>query len=79
MRRSFSNTGTALPETLARTAAEHFEAKARFASEFTTVTDVPLPVENERHRFVGVGWATPGSRRCPLTEVAVWVAKQRPR
>jgi hypothetical protein len=52
--RSVSNTGTALPETLARTAAEHFEAKAHFASEFTTVTDVPLAVENERHRFVGV-------------------------
>jgi hypothetical protein len=52
--------------------------KARFASEFTAVTDVALSPENPRHRFVHDTLRDAGVEPVPMEGFAVWVAKLRP-
>jgi hypothetical protein len=58
--------------------AEHIQAKGRFASEFTAVTDVPLTAGNERHAFVRDTLREAGIVPVPMEGFAVWVAKLRP-
>lgn len=58
--------------------AERIQAKARFASEFAAVTDVPLEAGNDRHRFVRDTLRDVGIEPVPLEGFAVWVAKLRP-
>ena len=48
------------------------------ASEFTAVTDVPLALENERHRFVRDTLRDAGIEPVPQDGFAVWVAKMKP-
>jgi hypothetical protein len=58
--------------------AERIQAKARFASEFAAVTDVPLSAGNERHCFVRDTLRDVGIEPVPVEGFAVWVAKLRP-
>lgn len=58
--------------------AERMNAKARFATEFAAVTDVPLESGNERHRFVRDTLRDVGIEPVPMEGFAVWVAKLRP-
>jgi hypothetical protein len=58
--------------------AERMNAKARFATEFAAVTDVPLVSDNERHRFVRDTLRDVGIEPVPMEGFAVWVAKLRP-
>lgn len=58
--------------------AERIQAKARFASEFTAVTDVVLAEGNDRHRFVRDTLRDVGIEPVPVEGFAVWVAKLRP-
>jgi hypothetical protein len=58
--------------------AERIQAKARFASEFAAVTDVPLLEGNHRHRFVRDTLRDVGIEPVPIEGFAVWVAKLRP-
>jgi hypothetical protein len=62
---------------LAYTAAR-IAGKARFASEFAAVTDVPLLEGNERHQFVRDTLRDAGIEPVPMEGFAVWVAKLRP-
>ena len=48
------------------------------ASEFTTVTDVHLMAENERHKFVQETLRDAGVEAVPVEGFAVWTAKLRP-
>jgi hypothetical protein len=58
--------------------AERIQAKAKFASEFAAVTDVPLNDGNDRHRFVRDTLRDVGIEPVPVEGFAVWVAKLRP-
>jgi hypothetical protein len=58
--------------------AERIQAKAKFASEFAAVTDVPLTDGNDRHRFVRDTLRDVGIEPVPVEGFAVWVAKLRP-
>jgi hypothetical protein len=58
--------------------AERMNAKARFATEFAAVTDVPLTEGNHRHRFVRDTLRDVGIEPVPMEGFAVWVAKLRP-
>jgi hypothetical protein len=58
--------------------AERIRNKARFASEFTAVTDVTLCPDNDRHRFVRDTLRDAGIEPVPREGFAVWVAKLRP-
>jgi DUF3037 family protein len=62
---------------LAYTAGK-IQARARFASEFTAVTDVPLLEEDGRHRFVRDTLREVGVEPIPVDSFAVWVAKLKP-
>jgi len=57
--------------------AKHIQEKARFASEFAAVTDVPLSKENERHRFVSDTLRDAGIEPIALEAFASWVPKLR--
>jgi Protein of unknown function (DUF3037) len=52
--------------------------KKAAASEFLTVTDVPLLAENTRHRFVRETLREAGVETAPLEGMAVWTARMRP-
>ncbi len=56
----------------------HIAEKARYHTEFTTVTDVALSRDNERHRFVMDTLSEVGVEPVPMEGLAVWVAKLRP-
>jgi hypothetical protein len=58
--------------------AEKIQGKARFASEFTAVTDVRLNEEDGRHRFVRDTLREVGIEPVALESFAVWVAKLKP-
>ena len=58
--------------------AERITAKARLATEFAAVTDVPLLDGNDRHRFVRDTLREVGVEPVPMEGFAVWVAKLRP-
>jgi len=58
--------------------AEKIHGKARFASEFTAVTDVRLNEGDERHCFVRDTLREVGIEPIPLEGFAVWVAKLKP-
>ena len=62
---------------LAYTAGK-IQAKASFASEFTTVTDIRLNEEDLRHRFVRDTLREVGIEAVPVDGFAVWVAKLKP-
>ncbi|HEY2460988.1 MAG TPA: DUF3037 domain-containing protein [Candidatus Acidoferrum sp.] len=57
---------------------ERIHAKARLATEFAAVTDVPLTEGNDRHRFVRDTLRDVGIEPVPMEGFAVWVAKLRP-
>ena len=58
--------------------ADHIQKKARFASEFAVVTDVPLLPANRRHWFVRDTLRDGNIEPIPQGGFAVWVAKLRP-
>jgi len=57
---------------------KHIAEKARYHTEFTTVTDVALSRDNDRHRFVMDTLSEVGIEPVPMEGLAVWVAKLRP-
>ena len=58
--------------------AARIAARAPFASEFAAVTDVPLRVENERHRFVQDTLRDAGIEPVGMDHFATWVPKLKP-
>ena len=57
--------------------AKRIQEKARFASEFTAVTDVALRRENDRHRFVSETLRDAGIEPIGMESFASWVPKLR--
>jgi len=58
--------------------AARIAARAPFASEFAAVTDVPLLLENERHRFVRDTLRDAGIEPVGMDHFATWVPKLKP-
>lgn len=58
--------------------AQKIQAKARFASEFAAVTDLPLKEDNDRQRFVRDTLREAGIEPVPMEGFAVWAAKLKP-
>jgi hypothetical protein len=58
--------------------AERIQERARFASEFTAVTDLALSADSGRHHFVRETLRDAGMEPVSRDGVAVWVAKLRP-
>jgi hypothetical protein len=58
--------------------AERIQERARFASEFTAVTDLALSTDSGRHRFVRETLRDAGIEPVSRDGFAVWVAKLRP-
>jgi hypothetical protein len=57
--------------------AQRIHERARFASEFTAVTDLALSADNGRHRFVRETLRDAGIEPVARDGFAVWVAKLR--
>jgi hypothetical protein len=58
--------------------AARIAAKARFPSEFSAVTDIPLQPSNQRHAFVRETLRDAGIEPVPMEGFAVWVNKLKP-
>jgi hypothetical protein len=58
--------------------AARIATRAPFASEFAAVTDVPLLLENERHRFVRDTLRDAGIEPIGMDQFATWVPKLKP-
>jgi len=58
--------------------AERIQARARFASEFTAVTDLALSADSGRHRFIRETLRDANIEPVSRDGFAVWVAKLRP-
>lgn len=58
--------------------ADRIARRAPFKSEFAAVTDVPLEIANERHRFVRDTLRDAGIEAVPMEGFAVWVSKLKP-
>ncbi len=58
--------------------AARIATRAPFASEFAAVTDVPLLLENERHRFVRDTLRDAGIEHVGMDHFATWVPKLKP-
>jgi uncharacterized protein (DUF2236 family) len=64
-------------KTLAYT-AERITAKSSLKTEFVAVTDLPLNLENERHRFMRDALRDVGIEPVPMEGFAVWVRRLKP-